>query len=661
MKKIELNDILKYRFLSGVRYSPNEKCAAFVLKYADEKKNSYPSFIYVVEGGKVRQLTGLGKEGRFFFEDDENILFVASRSDEEKESAKVGCEETNYYRINIHGGEAVKAFTLPFSGSISERIDKTRFLINGHFDIDYPDYYKMTAKERKEVAEKVKEEKDYQVVTESPFYFNGAGYVNKKRSGLYIYDMKTKKTERITDDKFDVSDSIILNGYIYYMGGSFTVVRPRNPQIYKYDLKTGKTVCLNFGEELKFGGLTVIDNKLIVLGNDEKKHGLNQDEALYTIDESTGKLTKFFEPDRSYWDSVGTDCALGGGRNMIEGEKLHYISTRRNASEIFSLDKSAKEKAVTDFGGAITCFDVTKDAKEFLFVAFMGQALEELYRLKNGKITKLTHFNDSMLKGRYVAVPEKITIQSEGFDIDGWVLKPIDYNPKKKYPAILEVHGGPKTVYGEIFHHEMQVFASEGYFVFFCNPVGSDGRGGKFADIRGHYGDHDFKNIMDFTDAVLKKYPQIDPKRVGVTGGSYGGFMTNWIVGHTDRFACAATQRSISNWISFHGVSDIGPFFATDQTAGNIEDKVKKMWEQSPLKYADNVKTPLLFIHSDEDYRCPLSQGMQFYTALANKGQIVRMCIFHGENHELSRSGKPKHRIRRLTEIYNWMKEYLGR
>ena len=193
MKKIELTDLLKYRFLSGVRYSPNEKVAAFVLKYADEKKNSYPSFIYVVENGKVRQLTGLGKEGSFFFEDDENILFVASRSDDEKESAKAGNEETTYYRINIHGGEAVKAFTLPLSATINDRIDKTRLLIDGHFDIDYPEYYKMSAKERKAVAEKVKEEKDYQVVTETPFYFNGAGYVNKKRSGLFIYDMKSKK------------------------------------------------------------------------------------------------------------------------------------------------------------------------------------------------------------------------------------------------------------------------------------------------------------------------------------------------------------------------------------------------------------------------------------------------------------------------------------
>ena len=205
----------------------------------------------------------------------------------------------------------------------------------------------------------------------------------------------------------------------------------------------------------------------------------------------------------------------------------------------------------------------------------------------------------------------------------------------------------------------MQYWANEGYFVFFCNPVGSDGRGNAFADIRGKYGTIDYKNLMDFTDAVLEKYPQIDKKRIGETGGSYGGFMTNWIVGHTDRFACAATQRSISNWISFYGISDIGTYFSTDQTAGNIYDKLDKMWEQSPLKYVDQVKTPLLFIHSDEDYRCPLSQGLQFYTALADRNHMVRMCVFHGENHELSRSGKPKHRVRRLTEITDWMNRFL--
>ena len=158
---------------------------------------------------------------------------------------------------------------------------------------------------------------------------------------------------------------------------------------------------------------------------------------------------------------------------------------------------------------------------------------------------------------------------------------------------------------------------------------------------------------------VLETYPAIDQSKVGVTGGSYGGFMTNWIIGHTDRFACAATQRSISNWISFYGTSDIGMFFAEDQIHGNVSNNPEKLWEHSPLKYADNIVTPTLFIHSDEDYRCPLEQGLQLYTAIVDKGVDTRFVLFHGENHELSRGGKPKHRVRRLEEITAWMEKYL--
>ena len=163
---------------------------------------------------------------------------------------------------------------------------------------------------------------------------------------------------------------------------------------------------------------------------------------------------------------------------------------------------------------------------------------------------------------------------------------------------------------------------------------------------------------MAFADGALAAYPAIDPKRVCETGGSYGGFMTNWIIGHTDRFCCCASQRSISNWLSFAGVSDIGGYFAPDQTAGDLYDDPMKMWDQSPLKYAKNVKTPTLFIHSDEDFRCPLEQGLQMYSALVDRGIPARLCLFHGENHELSRSGKPLHRLRRLREITDWFDKY---
>ena len=159
-----------------------------------------------------------------------------------------------------------------------------------------------------------------------------------------------------------------------------------------------------------------------------------------------------------------------------------------------------------------------------------------------------------------------------------------------------------------------------GYFVFFCNPRGSEGKGNEFADIRRIYGTIDYEDIMKFTDIVLEKYANIDKDRIGVTGGSYGGFMVNWIIGHTDRFKCAASQRSISNWIDDFGTTDIGYYFNPDELGG---------------------------------------QAFQMFTALKYYGVESRICIFKGENHELSKSGKPKHRLRRLKEITDWFKKYL--
>ena len=158
--------------------------------------------------------------------------------------------------------------------------------------------------------------------------------------------------------------------------------------------------------------------------------------------------------------------------------------------------------------------------------------------------------------------------------------------------------------------------------------------------------------------AEYDQYGFDGPQASGFGGGSYGGFMTNWIIGHTDRFCCAATQRSISNWVSFYGTSDIGILFGEYQTDATVFDNPEKMWQQSPLKYAKNFVTPTLIIHSDCDYRCPISEGFQLYTALKERGVDSRMVIFKGENHDLSRTGKPLHRVRRLTEISDWFAKY---
>mgnify|MGYP004690544857 FL=1 len=203
------------------------------------------------------------------------------------------------------------------------------------------------------------------------------------------------------------------------------------------------------------------------------------------------------------------------------------------------------------------------------------------------------------------------------------------------------------------------MWANRGYFVFFCNPRGSDGRGTDFGNINGLYGTVDYQNLMDFTDEVLKRYPMIDASRLGVAGGSYGGFMTNWIIGHTDRFHAAASQRSISNWVSFEHNSDIGHTFILNNQGGNTRTDVELLWKQSPLQFAPNCKTPTLFIHSDEDYRCYMAEGLAMFSAIKRNGCPAKLCLFHGENHELSRSGKPENRLDRMREIIEWMDTYL--
>jgi dipeptidyl aminopeptidase/acylaminoacyl peptidase len=240
-------------------------------------------------------------------------------------------------------------------------------------------------------------------------------------------------------------------------------------------------------------------------------------------------------------------------------------------------------------------------------------------------------------------------------------MRPVGFEVGKKYPTVLHIHGGPKMAFGDVFVHEMQCWTANGFAVLFCNPRGSDGRGDEFSDIRGKYGTIDYDDLMSFVDWAEENLPFVDKSRLGVTGGSYGGFMTNWIVGHTNRFRAAVTQRGICNWVSMTGMSDIGYYFVPDQQAADIwsEADVEELWRRSPLKYAGNVRTPTLVIHSDEDHRCEVSQGLQMFSALKRQGVDSKICVFKGENHELSRGGRPRPRLARLLEILAWFKERL--
>ena len=662
MEPIGIKDFLNYKYLSNVRYAPDGKRAAFVVSNCSEEENGYESRLWLYDGA-LKQLTDLGKEARYFWEDENTIMFPAVRSASEKKRAEKKEQFTSFYRLRLDGGEAVHAFTLPFSAQWIRKLPNGAYAVIGGIDANNPDYYRMSEEERAKVEKSYADDADYEVFDELPYWMNGGGIINKSRTALFLVSEDVGTIKRVTEPFFSVDSIETIGDAVYFLGDSYTARRDlTHPKLFVMDGRTGDVRFLKEYEGMFVDRIKAIGETLLMTATEGKDIGLNENVDFYTVDRETGVLTLLYENTESLWNSVGSDVRHGGGESMIGANgRVYYITTRFESSHLYALDMQGNNVPIAMETGSIDAVAIHPDNDEALLISLYEGSLQELYakNLKTGELKKLSNFNDEMLKDKYVAKCEPVSVESEGWTIQGWVLKPKDYDPEKKYPAVFDIHGGPKTVYGTVFYHEMQLWAGMGYFVFFCNPKGSDGRGDAFADIMGHYGETDYKNLMDFADEVLRRYPAIDPKRVCETGGSYGGFMTNWIIGHTDRFCACASQRSISNWLSFNGISDIGYYFVGDQNKADFYTDHEKLWDHSPLKYAKNVKTPTLFIHSDEDYRCPIDQGLQMYAALVDRGIPARLCLFHGENHELSRSGKPLHRVRRLTEITNWFEKYV--
>lgn len=659
MKPIALEDFLQYRFLSALSYAPGGERAAFVVSRCNEEDNCYDSELWLYDGA-LRRLADLGGGHSFLWKDATHILFQADRTKKEQELRTSGSKFTSYYELDVLNGAIQHMFTLHFPVLQMEKLENG-YLAIGVIDAAYPDYYAMSEAERERVQELYQEEADYVVLDEFPFCFNGKGVTNKKRNAIFMVS-ESGDAKRITEPLYDTEDYAVLGGKVYFCGHSYSAVQPfKDGKIYRADLATGEVMLAAACPELKVERLQKVGSEIWASASACERYGYDESRWIYRLCEEKKTLEVVREEECSMRNTVGSDCRYGVGSDwQVKSGSLYHLTTRSGDSNIYRLDADGVSTPVITKTGSVDAFALCEEKNTALMLAMYDNRLQELYEadLTSGQIRCLSSFNDEILRDKYVAGYQKLNITSGGFDIDGWVLLPRDYDPGKKYPAILDVHGGARCAYGPVFYHEMQVWASMGYFVFFCNPIGSDGRDNEFMHIRGCYGEKDYVCIMQFTDAVLEAYPQIDRARVCMTGGSYGGYMANWIIGHTDRFCCVASQRSISNWVSMYGSSDVGAYYTQDECMGDPFNGVERMWKQSPLSYAANAKTPTLFIHSVEDYRCPLEQALQMFTALQVHGVPTRLCIFRGENHELSRSGKPKHRVRRLREITNWFAQY---
>lgn len=647
MKPVELKLFTEYSFLSSLQALKDNEHLTFVETVTDLENNDYKQRLHIVDKKdlSVKPLTDLKKRTPVYPLNDG--LYMVENDKEDKTI------HTQFKKINLADGSLEEGFKLPCAVSNIRDFNDEYYLVEMTINRACANYHHLSNEEKLKVEQDKKDNDDYVVFDEYPFFFNAMGIINGDRNTLVLVNKKTLEITDLIPSTVDVESYDVDGDDIYYAGVDFETVKGKWSWVWKVNAKTLETTVL-YDDVMQINRMFILNGKVVVLGTFAKEYGAMEAGKFYVLENK--EMTLVCDNEYSMYNSVGTDCRYGRVKNFLKAnDKAYFITSDYSRAVVLEFDGTSLKKVV-DFEG--TCDDMIVEGDRVYGIVMKEQALQEFAVIENNEVNVLTSINTEVLKDKYVATPKKVVVNKET-PIEGWVLLPENFDENKEYAGILDIHGGPKTAYGEIFYHEMQHWASLGYVVMYCNPRGSDGRGNEFADLRRNFGKIDYEDIMDFVDEVLKLYPNLNPERLGVTGGSYGGFMTNWIIGQTQRFKAAASQRSIANWITEVCASDYGIDFPIEQEFDDLNNCHDELWDMSPLKYANNATTPTLFIQSIEDYRCPICEPIQLYTVLKCRGIESKLVAFKGENHELSRSGKPLHRIRRLTEITEWMNSHL--
>jgi dipeptidyl aminopeptidase/acylaminoacyl peptidase len=658
-KPIGIDFFTKVKHIANLKVNDNN--IFFTISKADKENNNYSTALYqLIDGKPVR----LAKDVPDYFFQDGEIIFQSVREEKDRENIKKGEELTAFQKLSSGYGEADEWLRLPFKTEQIEWIDKDVFFYTTPFDHNFDRLLKENKGNRKEALKQKEDNKIYRIFDELPFWSNGRGDISGRRTHLYFYN---KGERKLLSDTLESVSSPELSPdkktLVYATKASYYGKASEGNQLVTLNVETLEKKTWPLFHKASYGACQFLNNDEIVLTiNQSQEHDKIENAAFYRLHLRTGKLTEIYDGSvYGFGNAISSDIG-GSGKQKITFDKegIRYITTNVDQAPLIHIAyKDGQATFLTK--GNITVQEYIPYKEGFLAVAFVDQQGSEIYFIdKTGNAAPLTSINKPLFDEHKVVKPVGITFTNEeGKVLNGYVLPPANYEKGKKYPAILDIHGGPKSAYGTIFFHEMQYWANQGYAVLFTNPTGSDGRGSKFSDIRGKVGGIDYRDLMTFVDTALRKAAFIDENRLGVVGGSYGGLMTNWIIGHTNRFKAAASLRGISSWLSFSNTSDIGHTFTYNYWGTDIWKNERLLWEGSPLKYANQVKTPTLFLHSDEDYRCWLAEGVQMYYALQYFEVPSRMVVFKGENHELSRSGKPLNRIKRLDEITRWFDKYL--
>ena len=648
-RRIKVEDLRKVKFVSDPQISPDGSHVAFVLSTIDHEEDGYDRHIWMAETdtGALYQFTyGQGADTNPVWSPDGSKLLFLSRGREPD-------KKTQLYTIPLTGGEAALV------AETEEGVSSPGWAPNGR-DILFTS---------KVWTEEKPEDTDVKVIKRIKYKLNAAGFFEGRRTHLFTV-RQGRKPKQLTDGEYDVEHAQWSPdgkeiAFIANMEPDADTSRVRD--IYTVQAKGGEPKKIT-PSDCAIQSLSHSPDGLHIayIGHDRPEE-LAVDYELYLVPRGGGEprcLTEAFP--RSLGMGVGSDLRVStpspGAVWSSDGKHIFFLTADTPHCNVYRVDVEDGDVETVIGGRVVDGFTVSRDGEKMAFNAMTATRPCELYLL-DGDEKRLTGFNDGLIKGLELVEPECFTFTNRlGREVEGWIIKPVGWEKGEKYPCVLEMHGGPRGVYGDGVYQEFHLLSAEGYAVIYTNPRGSAGYEEEYAQaVMGHYGEVDYEDFMDFTDEALKRYPWLDETRLGLTGGSYGGYTTNWIIGHTKRFRAAVTCRSICNWVSKFGVSDIG-YMQPESISGRKTywgDDLLEQMRHSPLYYAGDVKTPCLIIHSEEDYRCPMAEGEQWFTALKLNGVPTELVRFPGENHELSRGGKPGHREERLRHILRWFREYL--
>lgn len=627
MQKFCNKDYQALQTIQSLQISPDGRYALYTVQHMNVDRDAYENFLWLLdlETGRETQLTGGGRESGAFWLDSRHVVFSAVRGGE------VPANETVFYRIAVDGGEALEYMRVPIAGARASLLGEDRFLIRADTDLN---------------PEGERDQEKWMFFDEYPYWGDGASYENRHRLALFLWDRIAGELRQLTTPTMQTfmpycSDDVLADeDGLCFVGYDYTHDAAGKACICRYEWASGETRIL-------------CQDSCYVFSIAQREGRIYY--GAWAIEDGPAIATIRIKSVSLQGGDVRVDAApqweLGAVRQR-EGITL-FQRTFQAASVMSRWDGGLRYEDIPTPGANPTCpIPVGKDV---IFTGWRRNRLPEIYRWRDGQVTQLSHQNDSLYDTYAFSTPEPLCAVDGSDRVYGWVMKPVGYTPGKKYPGILNTHGGPHGFYNDAFVMEHQRWANEGYFVFFCNPRGSTSYGLDFMNVTGRLGEEDFRNVMAFTDAVLAAYPDLDPERLAITGQSYGGFMTSWAIGHTDRFRAAAARMSPINWISMHGTS-VERWYGDRVLGATPWTDLEALWHQSPLRYADKVTTPTLFIQHEKDQFCPLEQAQQMFVALLERGVDTRLMVNRGCGHGGRRVSQLLHDV---DVMLDWFGRYL--